>query len=619
MDAQEANVCCNNGVKDHNTWTITSITKTELSEELDINEIDPITAMAFEEALTSPTELLPPKVFPHNVHKKETKVTCSRKANYKVKNIRVRCVRLVILLLLLSTCVMTGLFIWKTIHEKSNKLRNENHKEKCFARTKPVRLKSIPINIMDYANSWKEEIKKKMRLQKQSVFVANIVYYDQVIWEVKFKLSNETNEITEEKKEKLFPVASLTKVITSLLSYKLYNYGIIGLDDPLTKYEPQFWVRNPFKNDNGSGITIRELITYSSGLSREAPCYIDNLHNYCPHNTSYILQQLRNDKSHLLYEPGSSILYGNLPFALAGHVVTKNYPRGYEKCVQDQIFEPLGMKRSTFELKSLNEMYLPSEVNKRIPKFKNWGWLNPAGGLVTTVHDLAQLEIGLFNNSNNGYLRPAILDEFFTPAYIFSNGKKMVGSSWDIYFKKGYLYYEKSGYIYGYSSSMHLLPDLRLAVNILSTSQKAHVTITKRIPELFHMFHEHLIKMPQNKHEVPTSNAEQYVGVYYTDELITLHNVPVTVSISKKENATHSYLQFRILDYKFPLIYCGDHTFKMIRVKMCKNFFLGVNGEKLYFKKPLTPHNKIDEFRIHGVHLKGIITFKRKHDSNDKL
>lgn len=125
MDAQEANVCCNNGVKDHNTWTITSITKTELSEELDINEIDPITAMAFEEALTSPTELLPPKVFPHNVHKNEMKVTCSRKANYKVKNIRVRCVRLVILLLLLSTCVMTGLFIWKTITEKSNKLRNE--------------------------------------------------------------------------------------------------------------------------------------------------------------------------------------------------------------------------------------------------------------------------------------------------------------------------------------------------------------------------------------------------------------------------------------------------------------------------------------------------------------
>lgn len=44
--------------------------------------------------------------------------------------------------------------------------------------------------------------------------MANIVYYDQVIWEVKFKLSNETNEITEEEKEKLFPVASLTKVIT---------------------------------------------------------------------------------------------------------------------------------------------------------------------------------------------------------------------------------------------------------------------------------------------------------------------------------------------------------------------------------------------------------------------
>lgn len=44
--------------------------------------------------------------------------------------------------------------------------------------------------------------------------MVNVVYYDEVIWDAKFRWNNETKELKEEKVEKLFPVASLTKVIT---------------------------------------------------------------------------------------------------------------------------------------------------------------------------------------------------------------------------------------------------------------------------------------------------------------------------------------------------------------------------------------------------------------------
>jgi CubicO group peptidase (beta-lactamase class C family) len=43
----------------------------------------------------------------------------------------------------------------------------------------------------------------------------------------------------------------------ALFAFKLYNDGIIGLDDPLVKYEPDFRVKNPYKNDLGRQITIR--------------------------------------------------------------------------------------------------------------------------------------------------------------------------------------------------------------------------------------------------------------------------------------------------------------------------------------------------------------------------
>lgn len=38
------------------------------------------------------------------------------------------------------------------------------------------------------------------------------------------------------------------------------------------------------------------------------------------------------------------------------------------------------------------EVYQPTNVKGKTPKFKFWGWLNPAGGLLTTVDDLAKVK-----------------------------------------------------------------------------------------------------------------------------------------------------------------------------------------------------------------------------------
>ena len=56
-----------------------------------------------------------------------------------------------------------------------------------------------------------------------------------------------------------------------------------------------------------------------------------------------------------------------------------------------------------------NRIYSPGDVNGKVPRFKHWGWLNPAGGLLTTLHDLAQVStlsmiIIINNNNNNGIL-----------------------------------------------------------------------------------------------------------------------------------------------------------------------------------------------------------------------
>ncbi|XP_028390717.1 beta-lactamase-like protein 4 isoform X2 [Dendronephthya gigantea] len=573
-------------------------------------------AMDYGEAMTSPTELLAPEAFPDEITDMNgNAMRDDHKAKISIREgtSTVRCLLWFMIFFILTTIALAALFTWKMVQSD---VSEATVKEVCYTRTKPVPFETIPKKITEYLKSWREDIKADVAKNNESVAVVNVVYYDKVIWEAKYRWDSK-KKTAKIGKVKLFPVASITKVITALLAFKMYNDGEIGLDDPIVKYEPNFWVRNPFNNDNGSGITLRELITYSSGLPREAPCHKETPKSYCPYDTNHMLQQLRKNTSRLLFPPGKDALYGNLPFAIAGNVMGKNYSGGYAKLVQDKIFEPLHMKSSTFTMNNTKNIFPPLPTAKSKNSLKNWGWLNPAGGLFTTVHDLAQLEIGLFNNNHNQYLRSAILDEFFTPDYFFTDGKQMLGSSWSIGFHKGYLNYTKDGFVYGgYCSMIKLLPELRLAVNLVSTSHNCQIysTLPPKMDILFDLFHDELAKLPQNMQQTPVSNPKRFIGVYDTNEVQTLHNVAMKISTYKKENDTHHYLRFSIGDmYTFPLTYLGDYIFGIMQVNRCKDFSLGINGERIYFTKPKNTRDKVNEFVIYGIHLKGKVTFHRKH------
>ena len=65
-------------------------------------------------------------------------------------------------------------------------------------------------------------------------------------------------------------IGSVTKIFPVLMMYKFYEEGkISSIDDPLSKYTPNFFVKNPYTNEN---ITLREIASQMSGLPREAPC-----------------------------------------------------------------------------------------------------------------------------------------------------------------------------------------------------------------------------------------------------------------------------------------------------------------------------------------------------------
>ena len=144
--------------------------------------------------------------------------------------------------------------------------------------------------------------------------------------------------------DSIFRIASMTKPITSLAAMMLVEGGRLRLDDPLTKYLPEFErvrVLTTFNDADGSfesraparPIIIRHLLTNTSGM---AYAFVDRRMARIDDG-----KKARVDVP-LLHDPGERFTYGPSTNVL-GLVIEKASGRPLDQFLNARIFEPLGM------------------------------------------------------------------------------------------------------------------------------------------------------------------------------------------------------------------------------------------------------------------------------------
>ncbi|KAK2564739.1 Beta-lactamase-like protein 2 [Acropora cervicornis] len=175
----------------------------------------------------------------------------------------------------------------------------------CPVRAKAMQLAPLPKGIRDNLVEIERSLEKKIHGDTLYI-LANIVYMDKVIWQRTFGNINggqSRKRSSELSKTMVFPVASVTKVLTALMLYKLYHEKKVQiLDDPFKKYLPEFSIKDPF---NSHDITLREMVSHLSGLPREAPCFPQVKQGVCQVNNSVMIQRIKNLS--LVVEPGSKL------------------------------------------------------------------------------------------------------------------------------------------------------------------------------------------------------------------------------------------------------------------------------------------------------------------------
>lgn len=132
-----------------------------------------------------------------------------------------------------------------------------------------------------------------------------------------------------------YDLASLTKVVaTTASAMVLVDEGSLALDAPVSTYLPA--------DDKAglSGVTVRHLLTHSSGLPAWAPLFREARGNEAV--VSRILQLERE------YEPGTRSQYGDLAMIVMGEVVSRIAGERLDTFVTERVLRPLGMTETTF-------------------------------------------------------------------------------------------------------------------------------------------------------------------------------------------------------------------------------------------------------------------------------
>ena len=133
----------------------------------------------------------------------------------------------------------------------------------------------------------------------------------------------------------IFDMASLTKVIaTTTAVMQLYQQGRFRLNDPLSKYLPEFAANG--KED----ITIRQIMTHYSGL----PPDLDLSYPWTGKQTAYDMAFAVKPER----PPGTAFRYSDINFIMMGALVEKLSGMTLDAYTAKYVFAPMGMDHTRF-------------------------------------------------------------------------------------------------------------------------------------------------------------------------------------------------------------------------------------------------------------------------------
>lgn len=205
-----------------------------------------------------------------------------------------------------------------------------------------------------------------------------------------------------------FRIGSVTKQFAAAGLLTLVDAGKVSLDDPLSKYLPDY--------PGGDRITIEQLLNHTSGIKSytEIPGVMDGPIKV-DRTTAQMVDYFKDEAP--AFPPGEAWAYNNSGYVLVGAVIEAASGQPWHAYLEEKLFEPLGMKDTGYGAD-------PAVVAHQVKGYNTMGGEpapaqllsmtqpHAAGALVSTVDDLGRWNRALHEGR---VLKPATYTRMVTP------------------------------------------------------------------------------------------------------------------------------------------------------------------------------------------------------------
>jgi len=357
----------------------------------------------------------------------------------------------------------------------------------CPRPPQPVPLpKPPPAAILELINKVANDLDVLFEKANATGGVGVLVYGDEVLLTHTYG-TKQLGEKSPVDGSTMFRIGSISKVFTDLMLHRLHEDGKVGIDDPVTKFVPNYRPKwPPGKNPTKRGTTLRDLGSHMAALMRYCPC---NFGVSCNITLETALERI--NEWTLLFEPGTAVMYSNTGFSVLGRLLEKVEGKPWEESLQD-LAKILGME-STSCSPDLNDLAFGYSANGQQVPLYDLGISNPAGGVFSSGDDMARflsflLRDGVSRDDNSGQPLDSATVRSWLKTRVLTNPSNVPAPSlyyteWGVPWQNlrvnldsvapgippmknfsRFFIISKDGSVPGYNSQLALQPDLKLGL-----------------------------------------------------------------------------------------------------------------------------------------------------------
>lgn len=338
-----------------------------------------------------------------------------------------------------------------------------------------------------------------------------IVSGDRIIFAKGFGVANiETLEPVTA--DTLFQIGSITKTFTAAGVLMLAEEGKLKLNNPIGSLANGL-------SPKLAQVTLHQLLSHTAGLKDEPA-------EFGLQDEAALGQYIRSWKDdYCLFEPDTVFSYSNSGYALAGFVAQGVAAKPYADMMTERLFQPLGMRRTTFRPTVAMTYRLAvghrgrrGEPPTVVRPLANDARLWPAGTMYSSVNELARFAIAFLNGGKlegKQVLSASVITDMQKPRATVPSSLEHYGYGLFINNYRGLRQVWHEGSMTGYVGALRMIPERQFAVIALTNRDGA--SLRKTVEKAMEMGLALAAKdETKSKTEQPLSEVEmkKYVGKY---------------------------------------------------------------------------------------------------------